>query len=60
MEVDKIIEKEIPNILKKYNQAHIERQIKKLFENMIGDNYTEQDIINLIEGIFYCQKEEVK
>lgn len=60
MEVDKIIEKEIPNILKRHNQGHIENQIKKLLENIIGDNYAEQDIINLIEGILYEQKEEVK
>lgn len=51
MKLNQVIEKEITEITSKYGQVHLSRQIRKLIENIIQDNYTEQDIEDLIENI---------
>lgn len=50
VDLHSIIKKEISEVIRKFDQEHIETQLENLFQNILTNNYDKQDIINLIEN----------
>ncbi len=57
VKLNKVIKEEIKEVVNEKNQDHIQKELEKLFKNMIELNYDEQDIIDIINRINISEEE---
>ncbi len=51
VELHPIVKKELSKVIAQYNQKHMEVQLRKLFENVLRENYDVTDITLLIDNV---------
>ncbi len=58
VKLNKVIKEEIKEVVNEKNQDHIQKELEKLFKNMVELNYDEQDIIDIINRINISEEED--
>lgn len=49
--IQNIIKLQIPKVAIKHDQKELVKQIEKLIENVVMNNYTKQDIVDVINNV---------
>jgi hypothetical protein len=49
--IQNIIKLQIPKVAIKHDQKELVKQLEKLIENVVMNNYTKQDIIDVINNV---------